>query len=95
MNGIEPAAGQASLSTKPESLEQSVAFHIHFACLTNQSRCGWFGMPATHPRTAASIAAMSILICFIIAAIALADTSLSALVVNSVSRFGKTCHETP
>ena len=40
------------------------------------------------PRTAASITAMSIFICFIMAAIALAETFLSAFVVNSVSRFG-------
>ena len=47
------------------------------------------------PRTAASISAMSIFFCFIIAAIALADTFLSAFNVNSVSRRGKTCHDTP
>jgi hypothetical protein len=48
-----------------------------------------------HAPTAASIAAMSIFICCIIAAIALADTFLSAFVVNSARRFGYTCHETP
>ena len=46
-------------------------------------------------RTAASIAAMSIFFCFIIAAIAASDTFLSALVVNSVSHRGKIYQDTP
>lgn len=45
--------------------------------------------------TAASIAAISIFFCFIISVIAAADIFLSALVVNSVNRFGYTCHDTP
>ena len=54
------------------------------------------GLPESiQARTAASISSMSIFICFIIAAIALADTFLSTLKVNSVSRFGKTYHDTP
>ena len=66
----------------------------------NHSQCRWCPESRTHPvsphaRTAASIAAMSIFICCIIAAIALADTFLSAFVVNSARRFGYTCHETP
>ena len=46
-------------------------------------------------RTAASISAMSIFFCFIIAAIALTDTVLSDLNVNSVRRLGNTCQDTP
>jgi hypothetical protein len=48
-----------------------------------------------YPRTAASISFISIFICFIIAAVAFPDIFLSEFRVNSVSLFGKICHETP
>ena len=38
---------------------------------------------------------MSIFFCFIIAAVAAAETFLSLLSVSSVSRRGKTCQDTP